>query len=114
MSDPTAGARPLRVCFHAPLLWPLWSDGRVAFTGGAEVQQARLVRGLAARGLDLTVVSCDYGQPSPVSVHGGRVLKTYRLDAGLPVLRFFHPRISRTLAALNAAGAASPASWSPP
>ncbi|MBI5171093.1 MAG: glycosyltransferase family 4 protein [Candidatus Eisenbacteria bacterium] len=97
--------RALRVCFHAPLLWPLWSDGRVAFTGGAEVQQARLARGLAARGVEMTVVSCDYGQPSPVTAHGVRVLKSYRLGDGLPVLRFFHPRLSRTMAALLAADA---------
>ena len=102
----TAGAgRPLRVCFHAPLLWPLWSEGRVAFTGGAEVQQARLARGLAARGVEVTVVGCDYGQPSPVTVHGVRVLKTYRMEAGLPVLRFFHPRLSFTMRALLAADA---------
>lgn len=99
------GARPLRVCFHAPLLWPLWSGGAVAFTGGAEVQQARLARGLAARGVEMTIVSCDYGQPSPVTAHGVRVLKSYRLDDGLPVLRFFHPRLSRTMAALFAADA---------
>lgn len=98
-------AAPLKVCFHAPLLWPLWSGGRVAFTGGAEVQQARLARGLAARGVDMTVVTCDYGQPSPTTVHGVRVRKTYALDAGWPVLRFFHPRLSRTLAALLAADA---------
>ena len=97
--------RPLRVCFHAPLLWPLWSGGKVAFTGGAEVQQARLARGLAARGIEMTVVSCDYGQPSPVTAHGVRVLKSYRLDDGLPVLRFFHPRLSRTMSALFAADA---------
>lgn len=97
--------RPLRVCFHAPLLWPLWSEGKVAFTGGAEVQQARLARGLAERGLEVTVVGCDYGQPSPVSVHGVRVLKTYRMDEGMPVLRFFHPRLSSTMSALLAADA---------
>ncbi len=90
-------AAPLKVCFHAPLLWPLWSGGRVAFTGGAEVQQARLARGLAARGVDMTVVTCDYGQPSPTTVHGVRVRKTYALDAGWPVLRFFHPRLTRTM-----------------
>lgn len=97
--------RPLRVCFHAPFLWPLWSGGRVAFTGGAEVQQARLARGLAARGVEMTVVGCDYGQPSPTRVHGVRVLKSYRLSEGLPVLRFFHPRLTRTMAALFTADA---------
>lgn len=97
--------RPLRVCFHAPLLWPLWSGGGIAFTGGAEVQQARLARGLAARGLDVTVVTRDFGQGSPVTVHGVRVLASYRAEQGLPVLRFFHPRLTRSWAALGAADA---------
>lgn len=90
---------------HAPLLWPLWSEGRIAFTGGAEVQQARIARALVARGCDVTVVTCDYGQPAALIVHGVRLLKTYRLGAGLPVARFFHPRLSRTLVALAAADA---------
>ncbi len=98
-------SRPLRVCLHAPLLWPLWSDGRIPFTGGAEVQQARIARALVQRGCDVTVVTCDYGQPAEVVVHGVRVRRTYRLEAGLPVLRFFHPRLSRTIAALAAADA---------
>lgn len=100
-----AVSRPLRVCLHAPLLWPLWSEGRIPFTGGAEVQQARIARALAARGCEVTVVTCDYGQPAEVRVHGVRVLRTYALGAGLPVLRYFHPRLSRTVAALAAADA---------
>lgn len=96
---------PIRVCFHAPLLWPLWSDGALRFAGGAEVQQARLARGLVARGFEITVVTCDHGQPSPVVKHGVRVLKSYAIDQGLPGLRFFHPRLSRTMGALFAADA---------
>jgi len=102
--NPTS-PRPLRVCFFAPLLWPVWSGGTIAFAGGAELQQARLARGLAERGLDVTVVTCDFGQPSPVDVHGVRVLKTYRPSDGPPVLRFFHPRLTRSVAALRAADA---------
>jgi glycosyltransferase involved in cell wall biosynthesis len=98
-------SRPLRVCFFSPLLWPVWSGGTIAFAGGAELQQARLARGLAERGLEVTVVTCDFGQPSPVNVHGVRVLKTYRPADGLPVLRFFHPRLTRSLSALGAADA---------
>lgn len=97
--------RPARVCFFSPLLWPVWSGGAVEFAGGAELQQARLARGLAARGHEVTVVTCDFGQPSPATVHGVRVLKTYRPADGLPVLRFFHPRLTRSVAALRAADA---------
>ncbi len=104
-APPPAPERPLRVCFFSPLLWPVWSGGEVQFAGGAELQQARLARGLAARGFDVTVVTCDFGQPSPTTVHGVRVLKTYRPEDGWPVLRFFHPRITRSVAALRTADA---------
>jgi len=97
--------RPLKVCFHAPFLWPLWSENGLEFTGGAETQQAKLARGLAARGLAVTVVSCDYGQPSVVVVDGVRVIRTYRLSAGPPGVRFLYPRLARTIAALRRADA---------
>ncbi len=94
-----------RVCFHAPYLYPLFSRGAIEFTGGAEVQQALLARGLAALGFEVTAVTCDYGQPSPTRVDGVRLLRSHPPRGGLPVLRFFHPRLSRTLAALAAADA---------
>lgn len=94
-----------RLCFHTQYAWPLFTDGQVEFAGGAEVQQVALARGLAARGFDLTLVTCDYGQPPRVEVDGVTVLKTFPPHAGLPVLRFFHPRMTRTVAALAAADA---------
>ncbi|MBP8137040.1 MAG: glycosyltransferase family 4 protein [Candidatus Eisenbacteria bacterium] len=93
---------PLRLCMYAPLLWPLWSDGRVPFSGGAEVQQAAIARGLAANGAEVSVVTCDFGQPSPTVVHGVTVRSSYRIEAGLPVLRFFHPRLSGAIRAIRA------------
>ncbi|MBI1797526.1 MAG: hypothetical protein HYR74_10795, partial [Candidatus Eisenbacteria bacterium] len=59
-----------RICFHAPYAWPLFTHGRLAFTGGAEVQQVALARGLAARGFAVSMVCCDYGQPARVDVGG--------------------------------------------
>lgn len=94
-----------RLCFHTQYAWPLFTGGRVEFTGGAEVQQVAMARGLAARGFDMTLVTCDYGQPARVEVDGVTVLKTFPPHEGLPVLRFFHPRLTRTVAALADADA---------
>jgi len=94
-----------RVCFHASYLYPLFSGGAVAFAGGAEVQQAFLARGLAALGFELRVVTCDYGQPRVVTVDGVRLLRTYPPRGGMPGLRFFYPRLSRTWRALLEADA---------
>jgi len=93
------------VCLHAPYAWPLFTAGRVEFTGGAEVQQVALARGLARRGFSVSLVSCDYGQPPIVEVDGLTVFRSFPPAVGLPVVRFFHPRMSRTLAALAAADA---------
>jgi len=94
-----------RVCFHAVYLYPVFSSGVVETAGGAEVQQALLARGLARRGFEVSVVTCDYGQPSDVTVDGVRLLKSYSPNDGIPVLRFFHPRLSRTMRALLKADA---------
>jgi glycosyltransferase involved in cell wall biosynthesis len=94
-----------RICFHASYLYPLFSGGRIAFAGGAEVQQALLARGLAARGFEVSVVTCDYGQEREQRVDGVRLLRSYPPHGGVPGLRFFHPRLSLTLRALRAADA---------
>ena len=94
-----------RVCFHVPYLYPVVSGGKVPFAGGIEVQLSLLAKGLAARGFDVSVVTCDYGQPEGLVVDGVRLLRCHPPEGGLPVLRFFHPRLSRTVAALRRADA---------
>ena len=84
-----------RVCLHAGYLYPLFSGGTVEFAGGAEVQQALIARGLAARGFEVSVVTCDYGQPPELVADGVRLLRSHPPRGGIPVLRFFHPRLSR-------------------
>lgn len=94
-----------RVCLYVPFLYPVVSGGKVPFAGGIEVQLSLLARGLAARGFDVSVVTCDYGQPDGLVVDGVRLLKCWPPDAGLPVVRFFHPRLSTTISALRRADA---------
>ena len=93
-----------RVCFFAPYLWPSFDD-RIEFAGGAERQQAVLARGLAARGFEVTVATCDFGQGRRIERDGIRFLATHPPFTGLPVLRFFHPRLTGNLRALFGAHA---------
>jgi glycosyltransferase involved in cell wall biosynthesis len=93
------------VCFHVPYLYPLVSGGTVDFTGGMEVQQSLLARGLVREGFEVSVVTCDYGQPARVTHDGVIYIRSFPPQAGLPVLRFLHPRLTRTVAALRAAAA---------
>lgn len=92
--------RTPRICMFAEFLYPVVSGGRVPFAGGIEVQLSHLGRGLAKRGFDVRVVTCDYGQPDRLEIDGLTLLKAYPPFGGIPVLRFFHPRLSLGLSAL--------------
>jgi len=93
------------LCIYAPYAYPLFTQGRVEFTGGAEVQQVAMARGLAARGFTVHMVACDFGQAARVEIDGVIVHRAYKPSDGVPVLRFFHPRLTSVVSALMAADA---------
>ena len=74
--------------------------------GGAELQQTLLAKALAAQGYDVSMVVADYGQPDGAAWDGIRTYKAYRPQAGIPVLRFIHPRWTGLWAAMKRARAA--------
>ena len=103
-----AGVLPAKkqVCFVAPHAWPVLSrDPHIQETGGAEVQQSILARQFAAHGTRDSMITLDYGQPDRVTVDGVTVHKTFKLEEGVPVLRFVHPRLSSMWRALRAVDA---------
>ncbi len=102
-----AGASRLpSICFVAPLAWPILAGiAELKIVGGAEVQQSILSRALAEAGFPVSMVCNDFGQADGVRVHGVTVYKTHRIEAGIPVVRFLHPRLSTTWSALRRANA---------
>ena len=73
--------------------------------GGAEVQQAILGRALATCGYSVSFITLDHGHPDGIQHDGIAVHVAYAKGAGLPVLRFFHPRRTGLWAAMGRANA---------
>ena len=101
-----APARLARVCFVAPTTWPLIAGaGDIPVIGGAELQQTVVATALAGRGYDVSMISMDFGQEEGSVVRGVRMLKMHAPDAGLPVVRFLHPRLTSLWSAMKRADA---------
>ena len=96
----------MKICLvgldNLPMLAPEYQRETV---GGESVQQTLLARALSRRGHDVRMVVADHGQPDGASWDGIRTFKAYRFDAGVPGLRFLHPRATGLWAALAGADA---------
>ena len=97
---------PMKICMvgldNLPVLVPAYREHTI---GGEPVQQTLLGRALVRRGHDVSMVVGDYGQTDGARWQAIRVFKAYRRDAGLPVLRFIHPRWTGLWSALKRADA---------
>jgi glycosyltransferase involved in cell wall biosynthesis len=95
-----------RICFvgpqNLPLLAPEYGPSR---TGGAELQQFMLAKALVRQGFEVSMVVWDSGQPEGAVYHGITTHKTCGQHAGLPVVRFIHPRWTSLWAAMKRADA---------
>ncbi len=96
----------MKICFlgldNLPVLAPEYNKYGV---GGEQVQHTLLARALARRGHEVSMVVYDYGQPDRACWDGVITYKAFRQRAGVPVLRFAHPRWTGAWAALARADA---------
>jgi glycosyltransferase involved in cell wall biosynthesis len=94
------------ICFISLPIYHLLADpASTSFCGGAELQQLLIGRGLADRGYSVSFITLDHGQGPEIRIGPFRVLGAYRPGTGLPVLRFYHPRLVGIMDALRRADA---------
>ena len=95
-----------RICFlgldNLPVLAPQFGHHGV---GGEQVQHTLLARALARRGYPTSMVVYDYGQADHASWDRIVTYRAYRQQAGIPMLRFIHPRFTGIWSALRRADA---------
>ena len=97
---------PKRICFVGMDNYPVFNPayGQHYF-GGESVQQTLLARAFRDIGYDVSIIVMDYGQPKDEMIDGIRALRAYDPAAGIPVLRFLHPRASSIISAMKIADA---------
>lgn len=76
-----------------------------AGTAGEPLQHTLLAKALARRGFEVSMVTADQGQPDGAIWDDVRTFKAFDRNAGLPLLRFIHPRWTGLWSALGRADA---------
>jgi glycosyltransferase involved in cell wall biosynthesis len=97
--------RKLRICIVAHMAHGAMTGGANGHVGGVERQTTIMARWLAARGHEVSILTWDEGTPDGTRVDGVRLLTICKPDAGIPVVRFFHPRTTGLWQAMRRADA---------
>ncbi|GJL77353.1 MAG: hypothetical protein NPINA01_03420 [Nitrospinaceae bacterium] len=89
------------ICFVSLNAYHLLAETQLSFIGGAELQQVLIGRELANRGYSVSFITLDHGQGPVTKVGNLEVIATYKPSDGIPVIRFFFPRLLKIWQALN-------------
>ncbi len=95
----------LSICIVSHNGYGAISGGNGGFVGGVERQTSLLARWLAERGHQVSFLTWDEGGSAEEMINGVQVIKICKKDAGLPGLRFFHPKWTGLCGALRKADA---------
>ena len=94
------------ICFvgqdNYPVINPSFGS---KYIGGESVQQTLLARAFVDMNYDTSMIVKDLGQADVEYIDSIKILKTYKQEAGIPVLRFFYPRMTSIWKALKNADA---------
>ena len=94
-----------RICIVAHYAYGAITGERTGHFGGVERQVSLLAQWLVSRGYGVSLLTWGDGRPGDQDVGGIRVIKMCRRDAGVPGMRFFHPRWTSLNGAMSRADA---------
>ncbi|MCH8125698.1 glycosyltransferase family 4 protein [candidate division KSB1 bacterium] len=93
--------KQLKICFVSQNIYPLLNkSSNMDFIGGAELQQAFIGHELAKRGHRICYITLNHGQGDIEEIESFKVISTFKPNEGLPILRFFYPRLYKIWKAL--------------
>ena len=94
------------VCFVGLKCYDLLTGAEVPrYLGGVEKQLVALARGMVDAGMKVAFITYDHGQCDVELVDGITIIKSFAQEAGLPGLRFLHPRMTVLWSAMKKANA---------
>jgi len=97
---------PRRICIVGMDSYGMLSgEGDLRYIGGESVQHVLLARAWRDLGHDVSMIVHDEGQGARRVVDGITAIAAHTRHGGIPGLRFFHPRASKTVKALSIADA---------
>jgi glycosyltransferase involved in cell wall biosynthesis len=92
------------ICFVGTDVYPVLNRHFGAgYIGGESVQVTLLAKAFKDLGWLVSVVDWDYGQPEGEIIDEIRIHKTFKQNAGIPIVRFLHPRLTSIVKALKKA-----------
>lgn len=95
----------LSICIVSHNAYGAMTGNGSGHIGGVEWQTSLTAKWLASRGWQVSMIAWNEGGPPEEVVEAVRIIKTCRQDAGIPGLRFFHPRWTSLNRALRRANA---------
>lgn len=93
------------LCIVSHQAYGAMTGGGTGHIGGVEWQTTLLAKWFATRGWQVSMLTWDEGGPPEEFIDGVRIIKISRQKAGLPGLRFFHPKWTGLIRAMWAANA---------
>lgn len=95
----------MKICIISHFAYGAITGGASGHIGGVERQTTMLARWLARRDHEVTLLTWDEGQAGELEIDGVLVMKMCARRAGLPGLRFLHPRWTSLRRAMSRANA---------